>query len=214
MGTAASVDGEYNDGMNEEQMREYMEQAGDEAYFDEDDFGKLANDEGKITKETLMQLTSKTDCFLTHDWGEDEQGRNNHERVTRVNAALKQNGLVPWFDSERMNGNIMAQMCGGIDNASCIVVFITERYVQKVGGDNAADNCKKEFNYAERRKTGAKMIAVVMEPRMRDPTKWNGPVGMVLGGNLYIDLADDHAFDDGVNKLIAAIRTMVKPING
>ena len=41
--------------------------------------------------------------FLTHDWGEaDELGRNNHATVARVNAGLKERGLVTWFDSDRM----------------------------------------------------------------------------------------------------------------
>ena len=42
--------------------------------------------------------------FLTHDWGTDELGRPNHDRVKRVNAWLKQRGIVPWFDEEMMEG--------------------------------------------------------------------------------------------------------------
>lgn len=33
-----------------------------------------------------------------HDWGEDENGRDNHERVGRVAAALQDAGLAVWFD--------------------------------------------------------------------------------------------------------------------
>jgi len=43
------------------------------------------------------------------------------------------------------------------------VVFITANYIAKVGGENMADNCKKEFLYADRRKTAKLMIPVVME---------------------------------------------------
>ena len=46
----------------------------------------------------------------------------------------------------------MDQMCRGIDNAKVVLVFITKRYCDKVGGDNEGDNCKLEFNYAVRRK--------------------------------------------------------------
>ena len=48
------------------------------------------------------------------------------------------------------------------------------RYVQKVASDNAEDNCQLEFNYASLRKTGAKMIPIVMEARMRSQQEWEG----------------------------------------
>ena len=48
--------------------------------------------------------------FLTHDWGTDEHGRPNHDRVKRANAWFKQRGLVAWFDEEMMEG---AQCCVG-----------------------------------------------------------------------------------------------------
>ena len=79
-------------------------------------------------------------------------------------------------------------MVQGIDNANCVVVFITRRYVEKVSGENASDNCQLEFNYAGLQKTGTNMIAVVMEPDMRNTKMW-GECGMVLGNNLYIDMS-------------------------
>ena len=57
-------------------------------------------------------------------------------------------------------------MAQGIDSAECIVVIITQRYVKKVGSVNAEDNCQLEFNYAARRKTANRMIAVVVEERV------------------------------------------------
>eukprot|EP01031_Cornospumella_fuschlensis_P025679 gene25679-31012_t len=188
-------------------MEQFKVAMGEENY-NEEDFAALANDDGVITKETIKTMTAHTDCFLTHDWGDDELGRNNHTRVSEVNDTLKEHGLVPWFDSDRMEGNIMAQMCAGIDNASCVVVFITQRYMEKVGGANAQDNCKKEFNYAERRKTGDKMIPVVMEPRMRDTSQWSGPIGMVLGGQLYVDLSEDSKWEAGIAQLVKTIKEM------
>ena len=55
------------------------------------------------------------DAFLTHDWGTDREGRNNHTRVARVNAALQRAGLRTWFDEEKMRGDIHARMAEGID---------------------------------------------------------------------------------------------------
>ena len=78
---------------------------------------------------------SRYDCFLTHDWGTDELGRSNHDRVSQVNRLLQASGLVTWFDEERMEGNINQQMAHGIDGSKAVVVFITRRYMQKVGGE-------------------------------------------------------------------------------
>ena len=91
------------------------------------------------------------DCFLTHDWGEDEAGRNNHARVARVCAALKAEGLQPWFDEDQMRGDINHKMVEGIEASASMVCFITKRYLQKawgVGPNGANDNCKFEFDYA------------------------------------------------------------------
>jgi hypothetical protein len=68
-------------------------------------------------------------------------------------------------------------MCNGIDSTSCSIVFITKNYVEKVGGENANDNCQLEFNYALRQKSAKYMIPVVMETRMKDPNTWRGAVG-------------------------------------
>lgn len=78
----------------------------------------------------------KTDAFLTHDWGKDEFGRDNHTRVSAINDGLKAMGIVAWFDSDRMEGNIVEQMCDGVENTNVIVVFNTQRYMGKVGSDN------------------------------------------------------------------------------
>ena len=122
--------------------------------------------------------TSKAShVFLAHNWGEDELGRNNHDRVSRINDRLKVEGLVTWFDSDRMMGNIVKQMTAGIDNTHVVVVFITKDYVEKVGGFNSNDNCQIEFEYAFRFKTRAMMLPVVMESRMRNTACWKGQVG-------------------------------------
>ena len=81
------------------------------------------------------QTSAHYDCFLTHDWGTDENGRSNHARVSRVNALLKARGFITWFDEERMDGNINQQMASGVDLSKAVIVFITERYMQKVSGE-------------------------------------------------------------------------------
>ena len=58
-------------------------------------------------------MCEPTDCFLTHDWGEDMA---NHRLVSRVNAKLKEKGIVTWFDEEKMDGNVRSKMvCEYVD---------------------------------------------------------------------------------------------------
>merc|ERR1711908_242347 len=111
----------------------------------------------------------------------------------RVNEVLKQEGLVTWFDEERMVGDIVKQMTEGIDRSRNVIVFITKTYVEKVNGEaerGLDDNCALEFGYACQRKGIRWLIATVMEPSCCDTRKWHGPVGMKLGGQLFHDLSD------------------------
>lgn len=86
-----------------------------------------------------------------------------------------------------------------------VLVCVTQRYVDKVGSDNEADNCRKEFQYAQHSKTGAKMLAVVMEPGMKDTRIWSGPVALILGCKLYGDLSDDDAFEQQADQLLTKL---------
>jgi hypothetical protein len=146
--------------------------------------------------------------FLTHNWQEDEEGRNNHARVERVHLGLKKRGLNMWFDSERMTGAIVDQMIKGIDESDLVIVFITKKYADKVASGNPKDNCKKEFDYTSRVKGANKMIPVPMEPCMGNPGAWVGPVQMELGGMLYeasFPTDDDVKFEENIDNLFKQI---------
>jgi WD40 repeat protein len=166
-----------------------------------------------ISTEKVAELKLKTDVFLTHDWGIDELGRTNHDRVAAVNKELKSMGFVTWFDSEKMTGEVVYQMVNGIDNAAVVIVFMTQRYMTKVNGSNANDNCRKEFNYAIQKKSSTKMIPVVMEPRMTDIRgSWTGLVQMELGNILYVDFSNDNDFQSAIQQLKAEILSRTNPL--
>ena len=61
------------------------------------------------------------DVFLTHDWGEDELGRDNHVRVSKINTALQSRGIKTWFDAEAMRENVQQKMIDGIDKTVCVL---------------------------------------------------------------------------------------------
>ena len=151
-------------------------------------------------------------CFLSHDWGIDEEGRDNHARVAAVHAQLTAAGLRCWFDEEQMQGDINSKMTSGIDDSAVVVCFVTSRYVTKVSGEGPNgddDNCKLEFDYTVLRKGAGRMVAVVMEPSMKNPSNWVGVVGAKLGTKLYVDLAaheSEGAFTAGVRHLAKEIQ--------
>lgn len=78
-----------------------------------------------------------------------------------------------------------------------------------------------EFNYAARRKTASRMIPVVMEERVRNTGTWDGEVGLVLGGRLYVDMCGDvyddvyseECIDDLHAKIIKIIKNPIKGLN-
>lgn len=136
-------------------------------------------------------MASRTDVFLSHNWGKDVSGRDNHERVSIINEELKRLGYQTWFDAERMTGCIAEKISRGIEQTKGVIAFITRRYHEKVNGQNTLDNCQLEFNYASRKKSRSKMVAVVMEECMGNTYIWTGLVGMHLGGEMFVDMSSD-----------------------
>lgn len=133
----------------------------------------------------------KYDVFLSHAWGNDAAGRDNHARVVAVGEGLREAGLRVWLDQDMMDRDINNQMTEGIDTSRVVAVFVTQTYLSKVAGENGLDdNCKGEFDYAVRRKGVANMIPVVMETGCRDTRSWAGAVGFKLGGQIYHDLSE------------------------
>ena len=87
----------------------------------------------------------KYDVFLSHDW-------SVHDKVKRINESLKKCNLVTWMDDDErglMHGSLIKAMTDGIDRSTCILVFVTQNYMEKVDGKGKYglnDNCKREFD--------------------------------------------------------------------
>jgi hypothetical protein len=74
------------------------------------------------------------DAFLTHDWGKDERGRDNHDRVVIVAKHLIERGFKIWLDETEMDGNVNKKMAEGVRESAYVVFFITMRYLEKASG--------------------------------------------------------------------------------
>ena len=149
-------------------------------------------------------------AFFSHDWGKDQLGRDNHDRVVKIFRALADRGIVGWLDEKYMQGDIDEAMCRGIDESVLFVLFITKRYLDKTASKNPQDNCKKEFNYAKQKVGSKRMLCVVMEPQCRDTNTWPGQVAMHMGSKLYFDLAGDQDFDVKMDLLADNLLTMAR----
>lgn len=150
--------------------------------------------------------------LLSHNWGKDDSGRDNHYRVSLINKELKKIGYQTWFDADRMTGDIVKQMSQGIEQTKGVLVFITRRYLEKVIDEDSSDNCKLEFEYATRNKTSSKMIAVIMEKSMSNSREWTGSVGMHLGGKIYVDMTGDLADEAYLSKQMKILQREIQSI--
>jgi hypothetical protein len=191
-------------------------------------FGPIGGPEGYLSKEekrsflpapervlisdSAWMSDSKYAAFLCHDRGKDSQGRDNHARVVRIQKALLQRGVQAWVDDEEMKGDIDTSACKGIDESAMVCLFITKRFMEKVGGLNEAEFCRLEFNYAKVRKTASKMLCVVMEPQCLKQRDWTGPVMMHMGSRLYVDFSSDENFEDKVDDLLKKMRGTTGPV--
>lgn len=119
--------------------------------------------------------------FASHDWGLDGA---NHRKVAQVVEELNRRGLDVWFDETHMRGNLLDSICSGIDSSDVVLIFVTRRYLSKVESGDDRDNVRREFMYASARPD--RMIPVRFDAEL--PTVWSGPVALLLGSHLYVDL--------------------------
>ena len=137
------------------------------------------------------------DAFLSHNWGKDTRGRDNHARVLRLCQELgSKAGIKTWCDEYDMSctHNIQESMANGIDNSKKVIVFVTEEYIKKANGESergTMDNVYREFNYIRNRVKVCNIITVVMEEGAKDLSKWRGGFGFLLAGQLYIDFVEE-----------------------
>jgi hypothetical protein len=156
----------------------------------------------RAKQQTFFNTARVTTAFLSHEWGQDSYS-TNHKRVSALNDELRKQGVITWFDSDQLSGDVMSQIVAGIDRTKLVVVFITKGYLSKVAqpDDSKVDYCRLEFKYAVRRKGPEKMLVVVMDPDLLNPSTWVGPVGAVLGDMLYINYSKDELLSSAAKNL-------------
>ena len=131
---------------------------------------------------------------------------DNHARVSALNKELREvHGIKTWFDEDRLESNIKAEMAKGVEASKKVVVVVTQRYMDKVNSEDN-DNCKFEFKLAKSQRQPKNMIPVVEEPRMKDQAGWKLVFGATLGRHLYTDYCDNK----DLKKVAAELAEMIK----
>jgi hypothetical protein len=148
---------------------------------------------GIITEETKIDNSAHIeiiyDVFLSHDWGVDEEGRNTHERVSRVNNALRKRGIKTWFDNNKLEGPLRPDIETAISRSNCILIFVTKRYSDKIG--RSGDRCSAEFNFIIDHISSRSIQVVVMEKRMKMISNWGRRLSFEIGSVLYTEMLED-----------------------
>ncbi len=144
--------------------------------------------------------------FLSHAWGNDSLGRDNHERCKELYNLLVDKGYSVWFDENDMKGNIDNSIIKGINNAKIILLCLTEKYSNKinsaVNNNLPNDNCYKEWSYSLFKQK--LIIPVIMENNMKKIyTNTDGIIQMYLNNTLYIDLSEN--IKDNLFKIISTL---------
>ena len=140
-----------------------------------------------------IHVSERFHVFMSHNWGKDSK---NHENVQIINEELRNAGYCTWFDTDpgRMQGNVHAAMADGIENSRMALIFVTKEYQEKVNGRaprGTTDNCYMEFHHCVRKLTQEKMICVIMDKEMLGDQKWDGVLGITMGGRIYVDMSGD-----------------------
>jgi len=128
-------------------------------------------------------------CFISHNWGKDSQGRDNHLRVLQIARALQKHGVEVFVDDWEAHryDSVDEAIVDGMRRSSVALVFITRAYIDKIEESTIEDDCVAQFNLAKR---APGIIPVIMEPELMQPSRWGwNRVYAHLSGKKLVDLS-------------------------
>eukprot|EP01046_Picozoa_sp_COSAG06_P094507 COSAG06_NODE_40661_length_399_cov_227.113333_1_plen_132_part_11 len=97
-----------------------------------------------------------------------------------------------------MQHDIYESMAAGVENAACVVCFLSQKYQD-------SENCKLELKFAKQ--SGVPIVPVMAEStRGWRPSGW---LGIVVAGSLWTPLGEGSDFDSGVRSLVEQIKGAV-----
>ncbi|UJR11366.1 hypothetical protein I4U23_015546 [Adineta vaga] len=129
--------------------------------------------------------------MVCYEWGAQEL-------ASKVREYLDENGLLVWMDirSYRTSDNLYEDIATAIENASCMVCFMTPDFQQ-------SNFCKQELQYAKER--NIPIIPLKLEQHWK-PSGW---LGFITAGLIRIDIDGTDNLDEKLRELYNRICVMV-----
>ncbi|XP_032238030.2 uncharacterized protein LOC5512767 isoform X2 [Nematostella vectensis] len=144
--------------------------------------GILWEIEGKVGRD--RNEDSQQHIMISYQW-------DNQKAMLAVNKRLKEAGHKVWMDVEQMGGSTLEAMARAVENASVILIAMSQRYQD-------SPNCRSEAEYAFQRRK--KIVPLMMEQDYR-PDGW---LGMILGAKLWMDFRE--SVDTGIVHLMKELQ--------
>ena len=149
------------------------------------------------------EVNEHYDCFLAHDWGTERSGFATHELVVWIAKMLREQEIKVWLDQDNLRTTIDMGILNGLMGSRKVVVFATERYLQRAKDFNT--NCAKEFNSAVK-KDERDLILVLLEAGIWGTRNWrSSPVEYHLGHKKYIDFSTQQKIEENFDELCELI---------
>jgi hypothetical protein len=140
----------------------------------------------------LWAFSSKH-CMLSYNWA-------TQSTVMKVSSRLVQQGVPCWVDiTGGMQTDIFADMAAGVQNAACIVPFMTAKY-------EASTNCALELKFAQQ--LGLPIVPVMAQGPGVGGREWaaGGWLGILTAGLLWTPLFEAASFEADVGGLLRQIK--------
>ena len=147
--------------------------------------GALWEIEGKTARNNAGESGKEVSghhVMISYQW--DAQ-----EVLVEVKNKLQASGYRVWMDLEQMGGSTLETMAKAVENASVVLVCVSQRYKE-------SPNCRSEAEYAYQLR---KDIIPLMVQRNYQPDGW---LGMIVGTKLWIDFRNSYSIETGMAKLM------------
>ena len=117
----------------------------------------------------------------------------SRDMCLKIKKQLEQQGFKIWIDVSEIHGSSLDSMANAVENASCVLMCVTEKYRQSL-------NCQAEAQYAFR--LNKIIIPLIMQPGYHNVSGW---LGFIIGDKIFIDFTK-YTFDESFNRLVKQIQ--------
>ena len=129
----------------------------------------LMDEKSKLhTTELIPKVESKSKHIMI------SYNSKSREMCLKIKNALELKGYSVWIDLENIHGSSLESMANAIEESSCILICMTERYKQSA-------NCRLEAEYSISKN---KLIVPLILERAFKPDGW---LGLISGSKILID---------------------------